>query len=132
MPRARSFAMLRSLIREMELPNSRLSNTYEGLSVLLLVFVFILQPFFFHPMSRSTLAFAASRSRISSRERRYSATFFLFCRRADYRAYKNEADNLRGFSSGLSALRLSVWLLDDGSIKLSHRNQGFVLTLGTI
>ena len=41
--------MLRSLVREMELPHSKLSNTYEGLSVLLLVFVFILQPFFFHP-----------------------------------------------------------------------------------
>mgnify|MGYP005801613315 FL=1 len=40
--------------------------------------------------------------------------FFLFCRRADHRGYKNRADNLRGFTSGLSALRLSVWLLDDG------------------
>ena len=40
--------------------------------------------------------------------------FFLFCRRADHREYKDRADNLRGFTSGLSALRLSVWLLDDG------------------
>ena len=40
--------------------------------------------------------------------------FFLFCRRADYREYKNRADNIRGFPSVLSALRLSVWLLDDG------------------
>ena len=40
--------------------------------------------------------------------------FFLFCRRADHRGYKNRADNLRGFTSVLSALRLSVWLLDDG------------------
>lgn len=36
--------------------------------------------------------------------------FFLFCRRADHRGYKNRADNLRGFPSVLSALRLSVWL----------------------
>ena len=40
--------------------------------------------------------------------------FFLFFRRADHREYKDRADNLRGFTSGLSALRLSVWLLDDG------------------
>ena len=40
--------------------------------------------------------------------------FFLFCRRADHRGYKNRADNLRGSPSVLSALRLSVWLLDDG------------------
>ena len=39
--------------------------------------------------------------------------FFLFCRRADRREYKNRADNLRGFPSVLSALRLGVWLLDD-------------------
>lgn len=32
----------------------------------------------------------------------------------------------------LSALRLSVWLLDDGQIQLSYRNQGFVFTLGAI
>lgn len=44
--------------------------------------------------------------------------FFLFCRRADHRGYKNRADNLRGFPSVLSALRLSVWLLDDGQIQL--------------
>ena len=37
--------------------------------------------------------------------------FFLFCRRADYGEYKN---TLRGFTSVLLALRLSVWLLDDG------------------
>ena len=58
--------------------------------------------------------------------------FFLFCRRADHRGYKNRADNLRGFPSVLSALRLSVWLLDDGQIQLSYRNQGFVFTLGAI
>ena len=40
--------------------------------------------------------------------------FFLFCRRADRREYKNRADNLQGVTSVLSALRLSVWLLDDG------------------
>ena len=39
--------------------------------------------------------------------------FFLF-RRAHDRENKYRADNLRGFTSGLSALRLSVWLLDDG------------------
>ena len=58
--------------------------------------------------------------------------FFLFCRRADHRGYKNRADNLRGSPSVLSALRLSVWLLDDGQIQLSYRNQGFVFTLGAI
>ena len=58
--------------------------------------------------------------------------FFLFCRRADHRGYKNRADNLRGFPSVLSALHLSVWLLDDGQIQLSYRNQGFVFTLGAI
>lgn len=40
--------------------------------------------------------------------------FFLFCRRADHREYKNRAGNIRGFTSMLPALRLSVWLLDDG------------------
>ena len=32
--------------------------------------------------------------------------FFLFCRRADHRGYKNRADNLRGFPSVLSACLL--------------------------
>ena len=58
--------------------------------------------------------------------------FFLFCRRADHRGYKNRADNLRGFTSVLSALRLGVWLLDDGQIQLSYRNQGFMFALGAI
>ena len=40
--------------------------------------------------------------------------FFLFCRQADYGEYKNRDNNLRGFTSVLLALRLSVWLLDDG------------------
>ena len=39
--------------------------------------------------------------------------FFLFCRRADHREYKNRADNLRGFPSVLSALRLGVWLFNN-------------------
>ena len=39
--------------------------------------------------------------------------FFLFCRRADHGEYKNRADNLRGFTSVLSALRLSVWLFNN-------------------
>ena len=58
--------------------------------------------------------------------------FFLFCRRADHREYKDRADNLRGFTSVLSALRLGVWLLDDGQIQLSYRNQGFMFALGAI
>ena len=39
--------------------------------------------------------------------------FFLFCHRADHRGYKNRADNLRGFPSVLSALRLGVWLFNN-------------------
>ena len=39
--------------------------------------------------------------------------FFLFCRRTDHGEYKNRADNLRGFTSAFSALRLSVWLFNN-------------------
>ena len=58
--------------------------------------------------------------------------FFLFCRRADRREYKNRADNLQGVTSVLSALRLGVWLLDDGQIQLSYRNQGFMFAFRAI
>lgn len=55
----------------------------------------------------------------------------LFSKHNTYEYIKKRADKLRLLTS-LSALRLSVWLLDDGQIQLSYRNQGFVFTLGAI